>query len=120
MAVRMVLDEIYRQVYGSSQEGVVYYDPWTGTRNHFFLQLPPGQNQLSLPELAGMCRAAFLPDQSHENPYTCSLFYQKLGGYVRFNYANRQEVAVFYEQGAQQAVTVMKQWLLSKGCRGEV
>ncbi|MEC0090834.1 hypothetical protein [Paenibacillus macquariensis] len=112
----MVLDEIYRQVYGSSQEGAVYYEPWSGSQSHLFLRLPPGQDQLSLPELAGMCRAAFPPDLSVENIYACHLFYRQLGGYVRFNYANKQEVAVMYEQDAQQSFAVMEQWLLSKGC----
>ncbi|MCM3041246.1 hypothetical protein M3201_16195 [Paenibacillus motobuensis] len=112
----LVLDEIYCQVYGSSQEDSVYYEPWTGTRSHLFLRLPPGQDQISLPELAGMCQANFPPDLSIETPYACFLFYQQLGGYVRLNYAYQQEVAVFYEQDAQQAFAVIEQWLLSKGC----
>lgn len=111
-----VLDEIYRQVYGRSQEEAVYYEPWTGTRSHLFLRLPPVQGGLSLPELAGMCQAAFHTDLSIETPYVCYLFYRKLGGYVRFNYAYQQEVAVFYEQDAGQAFDVMEAWLLSKGC----
>lgn len=111
-----VLDEIYGQVYGHSQEEAVYYEPWTGTRRHVFLRFPPGQDRPSLPELAGMCQASFPPDLSVENEYTCSLFYRELGGYVRFNYAYQQEVAVFYEQDAGQAFAVMEQWLLSKGC----
>ncbi|MCQ6561252.1 hypothetical protein [Paenibacillus mendelii] len=112
----MVLDEIYRQVYGSDQEDAVYYEPWTGSRSHLFLRLPPGRNQLSLPELAGMCRAAYPPDLSVETPYTCHLFYRQLGGYVRLNYANQQEVAIVYEHDAQQAFDNMEQWLLSNGC----
>ncbi|KKO53213.1 hypothetical protein [Paenibacillus sp. DMB20] len=112
----LVLDEIYSQVYGSSQEGAVYYEPWTGTRSHLFFRLPPRKDQLSLPELAGMCRAAFPPDLSMETQYACFLFYRQLGGYIRLNYAYQQEVAVFYEPDAQQAFAVMKQWLLSKGC----
>ncbi|RAT99180.1 hypothetical protein [Brevibacillus sp. Leaf182] len=111
-----VLDEIYRQVYGSDQEGAVYYEPWSETRSHLFLRLPPVQDGISLPELAGMCQEAFLPDLVLENEYLCKLFYQQLGGYVRFNYANRQEVAVMYEEDAEQTFAVMKQWLLSKGC----
>lgn len=110
-----VLEEIYSQVYGSNQEGAVYYEPWTGTRSHLFLRLPP-RDKLSLPELAGMCQAAFPPDLSIETQYACFLFYQQLGGYIRFNYAYKQEVAVFYEEGAQQALAAMEQWLLSKGC----
>ncbi|WP_234405591.1 hypothetical protein [Paenibacillus sp. IHBB 10380] len=78
----MVLDEIYRQVYGSGQED----EPWTGSQSHLFLRLPPGQDQLSLPKLAGMCRAAFSPDLAVETGYTCHLFYRQLGGYIRFNY----------------------------------
>lgn len=112
----LVLDEIYRQVYGSSQEEAVYYEPWTGTRNHLFLRLPIGRNQLSLPELSELCQADFPPDLSIETPYACFLFYQQLGGYVRLNYAYQQEVAVFYEQDAQQAFAVIQQWLLAKGC----
>ncbi|WP_391574503.1 hypothetical protein [Cohnella sp.] len=112
----LMLDEIYLQMYGKSQEGPVYYEPWTGTRSHLFLRLPPGENQLSLPELAEACKADFPPDLSIETPYTCFLFYQQLGGYVRLNYANQQEVAVFYEQEAQPASAVIEQWLLSKGC----
>ncbi|MGO4788608.1 hypothetical protein AB4124_14400 [Paenibacillus sp. 2KB_20] len=111
-----VLDEIYRQVYGSSQEEAVYYEPWTGTRSHIFVRLPPVQDGLSLPELAGMCQAAFPSDLSIETPYVCLLFYRELGGYVRFNYAYQQEVAIFYEQNAGQAFAVMEAWLLSKGC----
>lgn len=110
-----VLDETYRQVYGKSQDGAVYYEPWTNSRSHIFLRLPPGAGHLSLPELARMCRAAFSPDLAIETEYACHLFYQQLGGYVRFNYANKQEVAVFYEQDAKQVFTVMEQWLLSKG-----
>ncbi|MBV6715832.1 hypothetical protein [Paenibacillus chitinolyticus] len=111
-----VLDEIYRQVYGCGREGAVFYEPWTGSRGHLFLRLPPGQDQLSLPDLAGMCRTAFSPDLSIETDYSCYLFYQTLGGYVRFNYANKQEVAVMYEQEEIQAFAAIKQWLVSKGC----
>ncbi|RKN86247.1 hypothetical protein [Paenibacillus ginsengarvi] len=112
----LVLDDLYREVYGRSQEEGVYYEPWTGTRSHLFLRLPPGQNQLSLPELAGACQADFPPDFIIETPYACLLFYRQLGGYVRLNYAYQQEVAVFYEQDAQPFMFVIKQWLLSKGC----
>ncbi|MBG9942778.1 hypothetical protein ABD77_12365 [Brevibacillus formosus] len=69
-----------------------------------------------MPELAGMFREAFLPDLTIENEYVCKLFYRQLSGYVRFNYANRQEVALMYEEDAEQSFAVMKQWLLSKGC----
>lgn len=112
----LVLDEIYQHVYGSNQEGAVYYEPWTGTGSHLFLRLPPGPDSPSLPELAGMCQTDAPPDLTIETPYACHLFYQHLGGYIRFNYAYGQEVAIFYEQDAQQAFDVMKQWLLSKGC----
>lgn len=111
-----LLDKIYRQVYGSDQEGTVYYEPWSETRSHLFLRLPSVQDRLLLPKLAGMCREAFLPDLALENEYVCQLFYRQLGGYVRFNYANKQEVAVVYEEYAEQAFAVMKQWLISKGC----
>jgi len=112
----LVLDEIYRQVYGISQGESIYYEPWTGTRSHLFLRLPQGQDQLTLPELADLCQNEFPPDLSIENAYACFLFYRQLGGYVRLNYAYQQEVAVFYEQDAGQAFEVMEQWLLSKGC----
>lgn len=112
----IILDEIYRQVYGCAQEVSRYYEPWSGSRSHLFLRLPPGKNGLLLPVLASMCSEDFPPDFSVETEYTCYLFYQGLGGYVRFNYANSQEVAVMYEQEGQQAFDVMKKWLLSKGC----
>ncbi|MEK4461338.1 hypothetical protein MHB56_03645 [Paenibacillus sp. FSL H8-0315] len=112
----LVLDEIYRQVYGISQGESVYYEPWTGTRSHRFLRLPQGQDQLTLPELAGLCQHEFPPDLFIENAYVCFLFYRQLGGYVRLNYAYQQEVVIFYEQDMGQAFAVMEQWLLSKGC----
>ncbi|GKU77216.1 hypothetical protein [Paenibacillus sp. L3-i20] len=112
----LVLDKVYEQVYGCSRQEAVYYEPWTDTRNYLFLRLPPGQDQPSLPELAGVCQVDFPPDLTIETSFACFLFYQQLGGYVRFNYAYQQEVAVFYEQDAQQAFAVMEQWLLSKGC----
>lgn len=112
----LVLDEIYRQVYGIDLGESVYYDPWTGTRSHLFMRLPQGQDRLKLPELAELCQNEFPPDLSIENAHTCYLFYRKLGGYIRLNYANQQEVAVFYEQDAGQAFAVMERWLLSKGC----
>ncbi|MNC12404.1 hypothetical protein D3C75_601240 [compost metagenome] len=103
-------------MYGISQEEAVYYEPWTGTRSHRFLRLPQGQDQLTLPELAGLCQHEFPPDLFIENAYVCFLFYRQLGGYVRLNYAYQQEVAIFYEQDMGQAFAVMEQWLLSKGC----
>ncbi|MFF2092270.1 hypothetical protein [Paenibacillus sp. NPDC058174] len=112
-----VMDEIYSWVYGSGREGGVYYEPWTGSRNHMFLRLPPGEGQLSLEELSGMCRLAFPPDFIEESLYSCHLFYQELGGYVRFNYANGQEAAIMYEQDAGQTCKTMEGWLLSKGCQ---
>lgn len=56
------------------------------------------------------------PDLYIENPYICYLLYRELGGYIRLNLANGQEVAVFYEQAAGQVSAKMKEWLLSKGC----
>lgn len=112
----LVLDDIYRQVYELSPEKGAYYEPWTGTRSHVFLHLQTGEGQLTLPELAGECRAAYPPDFSIETPYVCLLFYRQLEGYIRFNYAYKKEVAVFYEPDMEQAFYVMQQWLVSKGC----
>ncbi|WP_157764228.1 hypothetical protein [Paenibacillus riograndensis] len=53
---------------------------------------------------------------SIETPYVCLLFYQELGGYVRFNIAYQQEVAIVYEQDTEQACVAIQQWLLSQGC----
>ena len=111
-----VLDEIYRQVYGRDSEEAAFYEPWTGFQSHVFLRLPPERGLDSLPELAEKCRGAYSPDFSIETQYTCKLFYRQLGGYIRFNYANKQEVAVMYAQDAQQEFAVMEQWLLSNGC----
>ncbi|WP_238655618.1 hypothetical protein [Paenibacillus piscarius] len=111
----LILDGIYRQMYGRSQEESVYYEPWTGTRQHLFLRMPPGAGQMMLTELAELCRADHPPDLVIENPYICYLFYRELGGYIRLNLANGQEVAVFYEQAAGQVFARLKEWLLSKG-----
>lgn len=111
-----VIDDIYRQVYGGSQVGPVYYEPWTDTKEHLFLRLPPTQEQFTLSKLADMCREEFHPDLLIENEYTCMLFYQRLGGYIRFNLAYSQEIAIIYEQQAQPLFDAMEQWLLSKGC----
>lgn len=111
-----LLDNIYSQMYEGSQEGERYYEPWSETRRHLFLRLPPARAGLSLLELAGLCREAFLPDLTFENEYTCKLFYRQLGGYIRFNYANQQEVAIIYEQDAEQTFSVVKQWLVAQGC----
>lgn len=112
----LILDGIYRQMYGRSQEESVYYEPWTGTRQHLFLRMAPGEGRPTLIELAARCRADHPPDLVIENPYTCYLFYRDIGGYIRLNLANGQEVAVFYEQAAGQVSARLKEWLLSKGC----
>ncbi|MGI2294316.1 hypothetical protein [Paenibacillus sp. GXUN7292] len=112
----IMLDEIYRQVYRCEQDEAVYYEPCSNTQSHLFLRLPPNQGLPDLPELAAWCRAAFPPDLTVENEYTCRLFYQRLGGYIRFNYAYKQEVAIMYEQAAQQEFADIKKWLLSQGC----
>lgn len=112
----LILDGIYRQMYGQSQEDSVYYEPWTGTRQHLFLRVPPGQGRMTLIELAVQCRVDHLQDLIIENPYSCYLFYREMGGYIRLNLANGQEVAVFYEQAAGQVSAKLKEWLLSKGC----
>ncbi|MBD8497918.1 hypothetical protein [Paenibacillus arenosi] len=112
----MVLDEIYRLVYENDQEGAIYYQPWSNAQSHLFLRLPPEKGHLSLEQLSAICRVNFPADLIVENEYTCLLFYQEMGGYIRFNYAYGQEVALFYDQESQQIRTVMEQWLLSKGC----
>lgn len=75
----LILDGIYRMMYGRSQEESVYYEPWTGTREHFFLRMPPGAGPLALKELADLYRADHPPDLFIENPYVCYLFYRELG-----------------------------------------
>lgn len=111
-----VLEDIYNQVYGSNPADPSYYEPWTDAKRHLFLRLPPEQEPLTLSELADMCREAFHPDQFIQNEYTCKLFYQQLGGYLRFNIANGQEIALIYEQHAQSLLDAMEHWLLLHGC----
>jgi len=113
----IMLDEIYRQVYGQKQDQAVYYQPYSDTLSHLFLRLPPEQGLPNLSQLATRCRAAFPPDLIVETEYVCYLFYKQLGGYIRFNYAYGQEAAIMYEQAEQQMFAVMKQWLLSQGCK---
>ncbi|MHA7965419.1 hypothetical protein ACX93W_14895 [Paenibacillus sp. CAU 1782] len=113
----LLLDELYFQIYGARPMEVAYYEPWSETRNHFFLRLPPGDDRPSLQELSAMCGAVFPPDLKIENEYGCRLFHRELGGYIRFNYANRQEVALFYENSALELFETISQWLISKGCQ---
>lgn len=113
-----VLDEIYLQMYGSQQTGALYYEPWSTTRSHLFLRLPPTKSQLSLEQLAVMLTAQFPPDLVIEHEYSGQFFYRKFDGYIRFNYANKQEIALVYEGKKEREIDIVKQWLSSQGCEG--
>lgn len=114
-----LLDGLYRQVYGKAPEEAAYFEPWTETRDHLFLRLPPAENHMAIEELAARCRQAYPPDFVAESTYSCRLFYRRLGGCIRFNYANRQEVALFFEQSesGHSGKFVLEQWLTQNGCR---
>jgi len=111
----VVLDNLYYQVYGEAQEGPMYYEPCSDSQNYHFLRLPPKEEGPTLQELAKMFKAAFLPDLIMENSYICKFFYQMLGGYVTFNYAYGQEIAIKYEQDKQQLYNDIEEWLVTKG-----
>ncbi|WP_340013491.1 SMI1/KNR4 family protein [Paenibacillus sp. FSL K6-1318] len=83
----------------------LYYEPWNELRKHRFYHFTGTEQGSSMKELADKCKTEFKWDAVLENEYTCKLFMASMGGYVRFNYANGREVALFYEEknGAEEA-----------------
>lgn len=92
------LDRIYLEEYKEDNSEPSYFEPWNDTRMHAFFRFTSPEASLSMPALALMFRERFRPDLLVENEHVCKIFLQALGGYLRFNYAYRTEIAVFYEK----------------------
>ncbi|WP_426251051.1 SMI1/KNR4 family protein [Paenibacillus pabuli] len=75
-----------------------YFEPWNELRNHTFYHLANTTREGYMKELADLCKVRFKWDAVLENEYMCKLFRVSMGGYVRFNYANGREIALFYEE----------------------
>ncbi|WP_322906738.1 SMI1/KNR4 family protein [Paenibacillus campi] len=96
----------------TSLERQCYFEPWNGRQQHEFVMLQPQyaavhvaagseltleHKQAYLRNVAAQIAEHYVPALRLENPYWGKLFYRELEGYVRFNYAYGNEVALFYE-----------------------
>ncbi|WP_405152959.1 SMI1/KNR4 family protein [Paenibacillus sp. FSL K6-0108] len=93
------LDRIYCGYYHQDKPLTpAYFEPWNELRNHTFYHLVNVEREDFMKELADLCKTRFKWDAVMENEYTCKLFMVSMGGYLRFNYANGREIALFYEE----------------------
>ncbi|MGX1830675.1 SMI1/KNR4 family protein [Paenibacillus taichungensis] len=93
------LDRIYCGYYHQDEPLTpAYFEPWNEVRNHTFYHLVNVEREGSMKELADLCKSKFKWDAVMENEHTCKLFMLSMGGYLRFNYANGREIALFYEE----------------------
>ncbi|MFD0715437.1 SMI1/KNR4 family protein [Paenibacillus sp. GCM10027626] len=112
------LDRIYYEAYGDAEHVPAYFEPWNATRQHaFFHFTAEGDRRLAMHDLGQRCKERFGPDLVIENEYTGILFFQSMGGYVRFNYAYEREIAVFYEPDSGTLFDEMMQFLKRNHCR---
>jgi hypothetical protein len=95
------LNRIFAEKHSEASALPDFFEPWNPSRKHRFFRFSPYDAGFELPELARRCGERFAADLLLENVYSCKLFLLDLGGYIRFNYANRLEVAVFYEGGKE-------------------
>ncbi|WP_334220772.1 SMI1/KNR4 family protein [Paenibacillus sp. JJ-100] len=92
------LDQIYCGYYGRDEPySPAYYEPWNGERHPVFYHFTGKENGITMREMAHLCKTDFTWDLVIENEYTCKLFKESIGGYIRFNIANGREIALFYE-----------------------
>ncbi|MEI7024403.1 SMI1/KNR4 family protein [Paenibacillus sp. y28] len=103
------------EVYESSPAEPAYFEPWHGQTQHAFFLLD--KYRFTLPELAPLVKAQFGADLYISDEYSAQIFLQSLGGYLRLNYANGVEVAVFYEQGRETLFQQIADFLENHGCR---
>ncbi|GGF88806.1 hypothetical protein GCM10010912_37500 [Paenibacillus albidus] len=108
-----ILDRLISDHYGNEYPGISYFDPWNNRKQHLFLHLKDGS--LTLEELALLCRERFGADLWLETPHSGQLFLQDIGGGIRFNYAYRLEVAVFFEPGEFLSGAIIR-FLEALGC----
>ncbi|MFS0871165.1 SMI1/KNR4 family protein [Paenibacillus xylanilyticus] len=115
------LDRIYCGYYGQAETiKPSYFEPWNELRNHTFYHLEDHEDGMSIQHLASLCQAQFKWDAVMESEYTCKLFMASIGGYLRFNYANGREIALFYEEihGVEGTTDYdIEQFLLAHHCR---
>jgi len=111
-----ILDQLYGEVYANDVEGLPYFEPWNGLQKHAFFLFTPEHESDTLPRLAKSAQEAFKPDFLINNSYTCKIFIRALGGYIRFNYANGREVAVFYEADAAVLFQDISKFLIRNHC----
>lgn len=106
-----------RRLYGDAYDPAAhkaYFEPWNGRQQHEFLMLRSEHvmeqdasaiefantlegKQAYLREIAAKLAEQYVPDLNIQTLYAGKLFYRALEGYVRFNYAYGNEVALFYE-----------------------
>lgn len=106
-----------RRLYGDAYDSAAheaYFESWNGRQQHEFLMLRSEHvmeqdasaiefantlegKQAYLRKIAAKLAEQYVPDLNIQTPYTGKLFYRALEGYVRFNYAYGNEVALFYE-----------------------
>lgn len=93
------LDRIYCGYYHQDNPMTPsYYEPWNELRKHTFYDFTGEKQGSSMKVLADKCKTEFKWDAVLENENMCKLFMVSMGGYLRFNYANGREVALFYEE----------------------
>lgn len=111
------LDRIYLDAYKQASTAPPYFEPWNDTRLHAFFRFVPLEGGLPMTELASLCKARFQPDLVVEDEYSCKIFLQALGGYLRFNYAIGTEIAAFYEKDRSKQYEDMASFLQQHGCK---
>ncbi|MED4732090.1 hypothetical protein P9597_28980 [Aneurinibacillus migulanus] len=111
------LDRIYREEYKQNNSVPAFFEPWNDMRIHTFFLFSSREGSLSMPALARLCKERFQPDLVFENEYTCKIFLQALGGYVRFNYAYGVEIAVFYEKDRSKLYEDISLFLQQHNCQ---
>ncbi|WP_458119994.1 SMI1/KNR4 family protein [Paenibacillus sp. Z6-24] len=112
------MNEWVKEVYGPLDlaEDGRYFEPWNERKQHLFLMLDAqeqidaasdtaaeasGVVNMNLIAICHECAETMPPDLIITDEYAGLLFYRRMNGYVRFNYAYSREVAVFYEEEQQ-------------------
>ena len=88
-----------------------YYVPSNDDKTSQFFHLPSKH----LHDLACKVMTEFSYDYLVEDQWTCKVFIFEIGGYLRFNYANELEVALFWDKKPDLADTVAA-FLIGHGC----
>ncbi|MFD1886652.1 SMI1/KNR4 family protein [Paenibacillus wenxiniae] len=111
--MKQQLKRLYGEMYPSALHES-YFEPWNGRQQHEFLMLHAEDvldqdwavngfintlegKQSYLRAVAAQLANQYEPDLNMQTVHTGKLFYRALEGYIRFNYAYGNEVALFYE-----------------------